>query len=82
MCGSSGLSKWRHRGVSLDTPGPPLAEKAQTQRLLEMPCDYSRGVDFETPTESFMKQIPDFPNFLTLTCDLQVMRELGDWVLD
>lgn len=70
------------RRCFLRHPGPPLAEKAQTQGLLEMPRDYSRRVDFETPAESFMRQIPDFPKVLTLTCDLQVTWEPGAWVLD
>lgn len=35
--------------------------------LLERQWDYSRRVDFGIPTDSFMRQIPDFPSFLALT---------------
>lgn len=53
-------------GVSSDTLSPPLAQKAQTQRLLAMQRDYTGRVDFGIPTDSLRRQIPDLPNFLTL----------------
>lgn len=65
----------RHRQPSLGLESP------ETQRQLETQWDSSRKTDFEIPADSFMRWIPDFPNFLTLTpyLGVGVAWELRTW---
>lgn len=50
----------------LTHPQPPLAQKAQIQRLLQVQWNYSRRVGFGISMDSLMRQTPDLSNFLTL----------------
>ena len=57
--------------VKVSPQTPPALQWPRKLRLrdclLERQWDYSRRVAFGIPTDSFVRQIPDFPNFLALT---------------